>query len=67
TGAYVWAIILPYTHYARLQVQQFQMQAPVAYGLPTVLALTGAVAVFIPLCALLTRRALSRPEKWGGR
>lgn len=67
SGAYLWAVILPYTHYARLQVQQFQMQAPMAYGLPTIAAFSVASMVLMMLCGLLTQRALYRPEKWGGR
>lgn len=66
-GAYVWAVLLPYTHYARLQVQQLQMQAPASFALPTLLALSLACLAFIPVCGQLLKRALNRPEKWGGR
>ncbi len=67
TGAYAWAVLLPYTHYARLQVQQLQMQAPAGYALPTLLALSAVCLMLIPLCGRLLQRALARPEKWGGR
>ncbi len=65
TGAYMWAMALPYTHYAVLQVRQLQMQAPARYALPAVEGyfIAIVIALGITLCAM--RFAHSKPKWWG--
>ncbi len=62
-----WALSMPYTHYARLQIEQWQMGAPVAQTLPVVCGLLLATLVLLILATLGLKRGLSRPDKWGGR
>ena len=62
-----WALSMPYTHYARLQIEQWQMGAPVAQTLPVVCGLLLATLVLLTLATLGLKRGLSRPDKWGGR
>ena len=62
-----WSDALPLTHYLKLHIAQLQMQAPVAISLPTVYGLTLATVIAMFLAALLSKRALAHPERWGAR
>jgi len=62
-----WALAMPYTHYARLQVEQWQMGAPVVQTLPVVAGLLLAALLLFALASAGLWRGLRRPEKWGGR
>ncbi|THF62436.1 ABC transporter permease [Pseudothauera nasutitermitis] len=62
-----WAVSMPYTHYARLQIEQLQAGAPIAQSLPVVAGMTLATLILLALAAWGLRRALARPDKWGGR
>jgi len=62
-----WAELLPYTHYIRLQMEQLQMAAPLAYSALTLVALELAAIVFVGLCAPLLNRCAGQPDSWGGR
>ena len=62
-----WALSMPYTHYARLQIEQWQMGAPVVQTLPVVCGLLLATLLLLTLASLGLKRGLGRPDKWGGR
>lgn len=62
-----WSDTLPLTHYLKLHIAQLQMQAPVAISLPIVYGLTLATIVTMFIAALLSKRALAHPERWGAR
>ena len=62
-----WSDALPLTHYLKLHIAQLQMQAPVAISLPIVYGLTLATVIAMFLAALLSKRALAHPERWGAR
>lgn len=62
-----WSDALPLTHYLKLHIAQMQMQAPVAISLPILYGLAIATVVAMMLTALLTKRALAHPERWGAR
>ena len=62
-----WSDALPLTHYLKLHIAQLQMQAPVAISLPIVYGLTIATLITMYLTALLSKRALAHPERWGAR
>ena len=62
-----WSDVLPLTHYLKLHIAQLQMQAPVIISLPIVYGLTLATLVTLYLTALLSKRALAHPERWGAR
>ncbi|WP_201616490.1 ABC transporter permease [Psychrobacter urativorans] len=62
-----WSDTLPLTHYLKLHIAQLQMQAPVAISLPIIYGLVLATAIAMMLTALLTKRALAHPERWGAR
>jgi ABC-2 type transport system permease protein len=62
-----WALSMPYTHYARLQIEQFQMGAPVVQSLPILSGLTLATLVLMLLATVALCRGLRRPDKWGAR
>ncbi|OXL23037.1 ABC transporter permease [Psychrobacter sp. DAB_AL32B] len=62
-----WSDALPLTHYLKLHIAQLQMQAPVAVSLPIVYGLTLATLIAMFLTALLSKRALAHPERWGAR
>ena len=66
-SAQSWALAMPYTHYARLQVEQWQMGAPVVQTLPVVAGLLLATLLLFALASAGLSRGLRRPEKWGGR
>ena len=62
-----WALAMPYTHYARLQMEQWQMGAPVAQTVPVVGGLLLATLVLLALTTWGLQRARTLPERWGGR
>ena len=62
-----WSNILPLTHYLKLHIAQLQMHAPVAISLPIIYGLTLATLLAMGLTAVLSKRALARPERWGAR
>ena len=62
-----WSDVLPLTHYLKLHIAQLQMQAPVIISLPIVYGLTLATLIALLLVALLSKRALAHPERWGAR
>ncbi|MBA6245360.1 MULTISPECIES: ABC transporter permease [Psychrobacter] len=66
-SAQYWSNALPLTHYLKLHIAQLQMQAPMAISLPIVYGLMFAVIIALILAALLTKRALAHPERWGAR
>lgn len=66
-AAQAWAMALPFTHYARVQVEQLQMGAPLALSLATPLWMLLATAVLLAASALLLRRVAAQPESWGKR
>lgn len=67
TGARGWAESMPYTHYARLQLEQWQMGAPIAQSLPVVCGLLLATLVLLAVTTAGLLRGLQHPEKWGAR
>ncbi|MES1964946.1 ABC transporter permease [Psychrobacter sp. AH5] len=62
-----WADALPLTHYLKLHIAQLQMQAPLALSSPIIYGLMLATIIAALLSALLTKRALAHPERWGAR
>ncbi|WP_201566821.1 ABC transporter permease [Psychrobacter sp. JCM 18900] len=66
-SAQYWSNALPLTHYLKLHIAQLQMQAPIAISLPIVYGLMLAAILALVLAALLTKRALAHPERWGAR
>lgn len=62
-----WALAMPYTHYARLQMEQWQMGAPVAQTVPVVGGLLLATLVLLALATWGLQRARTLPERWGER
>ncbi|HVR52142.1 MAG TPA: ABC transporter permease [Pseudorhodoferax sp.] len=66
-AARAWAMALPFTHYARVQVEQLQMGAPLSLSLATPLWMLLATAVLLAASALLLRRAAAQPDSWGKR
>ncbi len=66
-GARLWAELLPYTHYIRLQMEQLQMGAPVAISLATPLWMALATAILLGVCVPLLQRAATQPQTWGKR
>lgn len=62
-----WAQLLPYTHYIRLQVEQLQMAAPLHYSTTVMAGLLVATLGLGALCTVLLHRAVSLPQRWGGR
>lgn len=62
-----WSNALPLTHYLKLHIAQLQMQAPVAISLPIIYGLTLATIIAMVLTAMLSKRALAHPERWGAR
>ncbi len=65
--ARAWALLLPYTHYMKVQMQQLVMGAPLAYSLATPLWMALATAVLLALSALALARAARAPQTWGAR
>lgn len=66
-SARTWAEAMPYTHYARLQIEQWQMGAPLAQSLPVVAGLLLATLALLALATAGLLRGLRRPERWGAR
>jgi ABC-2 type transport system permease protein len=65
--AQLWASLLPYTHYIRVQMEQLQMGAPVAYSAATPLWMVVGTMVLLAVSATLLMRAAVAPDTWGGR
>jgi len=66
-SAKYWTDALPLTHYLKLHIAQLQMGAPVLISLPIVYGFIVATFIMLLLTALLTKRALARPDRWGAR
>jgi ABC-2 type transport system permease protein len=66
-AARAWALVLPYTHYARVQTEQLQMGAPLALSLAAPLWMALATAVLLAGSAWLLQRAAAQPATWGKR
>ena len=62
-----WAQAMPYTHYARLQMEQWQMGAPSAQTVPVVAGLLVATVVLLVIATFGLQRARKLPQRWGGR
>lgn len=62
-----WSDALPLTHYLKLHIAQLQMQAPAAISIPIIYGLVLATMIAMSLTALLTKRDLAHPERWGAR
>ena len=62
-----WANALPLTHYLNLQTTQLQMGAPPSFAYSSFIGFFIAVMITLLLAALLTKKALLKPEKWGQR
>ncbi|MCT8178666.1 ABC transporter permease [Variovorax sp. Varisp41] len=65
--AQLWAALLPYTHYVRVQMEQLQMGAPLAYSAATPLWMVVGTAVLLAATATALGRAARAPDSWGGR
>lgn len=65
--AQLWAALLPYTHYVRVQMEQLQMGAPLAYSAATPLWIVVGTAVLLAATATALGRAARAPDSWGGR
>ncbi len=65
--AQMWASLLPYTHYIRVQMEQLQMGAPLAYSVGTPLWMVLGTAVLLAASAAALVRAAAAPDTWGGR
>ena len=65
--AQLWAALLPYTHYVRVQMEQLQMGAPLAYSAATPLWMVLGTAVLLAATATALGRAARAPDSWGGR
>lgn len=66
-AARAWAMVLPYTHYARVQTEQLLMGAPLRLSLATPLWMLLATALLLGTSAWLLQRAARQPDSWGGR
>ena len=62
-----WANALPLTHYLNLQTAQLQMGAPPSFAYSSFIGFFIAVMITLLVAALLTKKALLKPEKWGQR
>lgn len=62
-----WANALPLTHYLKVQTPQLQMAAPPSYALSACYGFMLAVLVSLLLSAVLAKKALLTPDKWGKR
>ena len=67
SAAQRWANALPLTHYLNLQTAQLQMGAPPSFAYSSFIGFFIAVMITLLLAALLTKKALLKPEKWGQR
>lgn len=66
-SAKVWAIIMPFTHFANLQIGQTAAGASMANTSDVVAYMAVAVVVILLINTLALKRALRHPEKWGSR
>lgn len=66
-SAKYWADLLPLTHYLKVQIAQLQMKAPAMISLPIIYGFIIAVLACLFISALLTKRDLKHPERWGQR
>jgi len=57
-----WSLVMPYTTYIRLQVQQLEMGAPLRDALPLLMRLLAFIVILTPLATLLLRRRLRRDD-----
>lgn len=62
-----WANALPLTHYLKVQTTQLQMGAPPSFAYHSLIGFVVTVVMTLLLAAILTKRALLSPEKWGQR
>ena len=62
-----WALLLPYTHYIRVQMEQLQMGAPLMYSVAAPLWMVLATALLLAASAAALVRAARAPATWGGR
>ncbi len=62
-----WSDMLPLTYYLKLHIAQLQMHAPLAVSLSIVYGLALATIIAMLLTALLSKRALANPQRWGAR
>jgi ABC-2 type transport system permease protein len=65
--AQIWAGLLPYTHYIRVQMEQLQMGAPAVYSVATPLWMVLGTGVLLAASAGALVRAAGAPDSWGGR
>ena len=65
--AQAWALLLPYTHYIRVQMEQLQMGAPLMYSVAAPLWMLLATALLLAASAAALVRAARAPATWGGR
>lgn len=66
-SAQYWADALPLTHYLKLHIAQLQMQAPPNFSINIIYGLILATLIAGMVTALLIKRALAHPDKWGAR
>lgn len=62
-----WANALPLTHYLRIQTPQLQMGAPPSLAFAATGGFAMAVVISLWLAAVLTKKAVLTPRKWGQR
>ncbi len=65
--ARLWAQLLPYTHYVRLQMEQLQMAAPWQNSALALVVLMLVAIMLLILCVPLLMRVAAQPTSWGGR
>lgn len=66
-SAKYWTDTLPLTHYLKLHIGLLQMRAPLGLFTTIIYGFILATFVMLLLTALLTKRALNHPERWGAR
>jgi ABC-2 type transport system permease protein len=66
-GAQAWARALPYTHYIRVQMEQLQMGAPLAYSLRTPVVMSLVTVLLLAATVLALHKAALQPASWGKR
>ena len=65
--AQAWAMLLPYTHYIRVQMEQLQMGAPLVHSVAAPLWMILAIVLLLAPAAAALVRAAHAPGTWGGR
>jgi ABC-2 type transport system permease protein len=65
--ARAWALVLPYTHYSRVQIEQWVMGAPWAVSARTPAWMLLATVAMLGVSALTLRQAATQPDTWGKR